>query len=185
MFEVEMKFPLVDVDAFVRQLETEGATPGGSVSQCDQYFNHPERDFENTDEAFRVRTIGDQHLVTYKGPVVDAQTKTRREIEVSLAGSEAGAKVKEIVVALGFRPVREVWKVRRTWHIDWQGRQFEIAVDDVHGLGQFAEFETQADEADRPAAVAAILDLVSRFRLPPAQRKSYLCLLLEKDREIP
>lgn len=185
MYEVELKFPLIDGASFVRRLESCGGSRGPAVDQCDRYFNHPARDFARTDEALRIRSVGKQHIVTYKGPVVDSQTKTRREIEVPLAGDEGGEKIAEILKLLGFQPAREVRKHRQTYHLPWHDRQFEIAIDDVAGLGKFVEFETLADDAGRPAALAAILSLVAQFDLPPPERKSYLCLLLERDRQNP
>jgi adenylate cyclase class 2 len=183
MYEVELKFPLEEAEAFARKLADLGARPAQLLEQADLYFNHPSRDFESTDEAIRVRTVNGRHVVTYKGPVVDSQTKTRREIEVALAGNDARDKAAEMLRFLGFRAVREVRKRRQTWHLAWQGRDFELALDQVDELGQFAEIETLADEAEKPAALAAIHSLVSQLQLPPAERKSYLCLLLEKDRQ--
>ena len=180
MYEVELKFPLADPAEFVRRLATCGARPVPAVSQVDLYFNHPAHDFAQTDEALRIRTVDGRSHVTYKGPVVDSQTKTRREIEVALGGGEARGKFAEILKLLGFRAVREVRKRRQTYHLLWHDRQFEIAVDEVEELGVFAEIETMADESERPAAVNAILALVSQFQLPPPERKSYLSLLLAK-----
>ena len=180
MYEVELKFPLGDPDAFVRRLAACGARPGPAFHQADLYFNHPSRDFGKTDEAFRIRSVDDRACVTYKGPVVDSQTKTRREIEVALTGDGARDQFAEVLKLLGFRPVREVRKRRQTYSLNWQGREFEIALDAVEELGVFAEIETLADETGRPAAVTSILELVSQFQLPPAQPKSYLSLLLAK-----
>ena len=182
MYEVELKFPLADPSAFRLRLAACGARPGTTVDQSDLYFNHPVRDFAQTDEAFRVRASDGRGFVTYKGPLVDSQTKTRREIEVPLAGDDAGDKFAVILKLLGFRPVREVKKRREMHHLSWQGREYEVAIDDVVDLGVFAEFETLADEAGRSAATDAILALVSQFQLPPPERRSYLSLLLARNR---
>src|SRR5438105_10274042 len=115
MYEVELKFPLADSDAVVARLAAFGTKPGPVLEQCDQYFNHPSRDFERTDEAVRIRTTGQRHVVTYKGPLVDSRTKTRREVEVALAGNDAGDRFAEILQLLGFRPVRAVRKRRATY----------------------------------------------------------------------
>ena len=183
MYEVELKFPLEGADYFVRALVVLGASAGETLEQADLYFNHPSRDFETTDEAFRIRTVNGRHVVTYKGPVVDSRTKTRREIELALEGNDARGRAAEMLQLLGFRPVREVRKRRQTWHLAWQGREFELALDQVEELGQFVEIETLASESEKPAALAAIHSLVSQFHLPAAERKPYLCLLLEKDRQ--
>jgi adenylate cyclase class 2 len=182
MYEVELKFALSDPVSFRRRLAACGARPGPTIEQSDLYFNHPVRDFGQTDEAFRVRVSDGRGFVTYKGPLVDAQTKTRREIEVPLGGNDSADKFAEILKLLGFRPVREVKKRREKHHLSWQGRDYEVAIDEVVDLGIFAEFETLADEAGRPAATAAILALVSQFQLPSPERRSYLTLLLGKNR---
>ena len=84
MYEVELKFRLADEVAIITQLAALGAVAGEQVEQCDLYLNHPQRDFAQTDEALRIRRDGSQNVSTYKGPRVDSQTKTRREIEISL-----------------------------------------------------------------------------------------------------
>jgi adenylate cyclase, class 2 len=181
MYEVELKFPLSDGDAVVRELVLCGARAGRIVDQCDLYFNHPARDFERSDEALRIRTVGGEQRVTYKGPVVDAQTKTRREIEIALAGLDSSQQFSEMLRLLGFRPVREVRKRRQVYDLTWHSRPVEVALDDVSGLGQYLEIETLADESTRSNAIQAILALAVRLQLGEPQRKSYLALLIAKD----
>jgi adenylate cyclase class 2 len=183
MYEVELKFPLADPGPALSRLVEWGAESGGTIEQCDVYFRHPQRDFGQTDEALRVRSAGEFNCVTYKGPVLDSLTKTRREIEVPLAeGAEAATRFSEILVQLGFLPVRSVQKKRSLWHLVWQDRQFEIAVDDVADLGPFLEIETQSDDAGRVAAGQAILALAAALNLPQPERTSYLGMLLARDR---
>src|SRR5262249_47823119 len=148
-----------------------GAGRGETVEQCDRYFNHPNRDFGATDEAFRVRSSGERHLITYKGPLLDSRTKTRREIEIALDGNDAGERGAELLQLLGCRRVRAVRKRRTKYPFVWQGRDFEVAVDEVEGLGTFVEIETLADEASRPAALEDILALVAQFQLPAQERR--------------
>jgi adenylate cyclase class 2 len=182
MYEVELKFPLVDAAPVIRQLALLGAEERAPQEQIDLYFNHPARDFESTDEALRIRSAGDRHVVTYKGPIVDSQTKTRREIEISLGGDDAAGQFGEILRLLSFRPVSEVCKHRQPYLCTWRGRRFEIALDAVAGLGQFIEIETQADEVGRAAAIEEILAFASQFQLGQPEKRSYLCLLLEAER---
>ena len=79
--EVEQKFPVADRAALDRQLAALGFVPRDAELQVDQYFAHPARDFARTDEALRIRRVGQFNYITYKGPKLDATTKTRREIE--------------------------------------------------------------------------------------------------------
>lgn len=182
MFEIEMKFRVDSFDAFIAAVQAVGGHFGEEVIQCDRYFNHPSRDFGETDEALRVRTIGDHSKVTYKGPVLDRTVKLRKEIEVSIGqGSADGEQFAEILTALSFREVRTVTKHRRAADVDWQGRHFEMTLDRVEGLGEFVEVETIADEPNKDAARDAVLALTQAMGLGESEPRSYLQMLLDSD----
>ena len=84
-YEVEQKYRVTGFRRVVQRLEELGATLGEPVEQVDTYYAHPSRDFGETDEAFRLRRIGTMTCMTYKGPRIDANTKTRKEIEISFS----------------------------------------------------------------------------------------------------
>jgi adenylate cyclase class 2 len=178
VYEVELKFPVADVAAIERQLAGLAATFGGPVEQVDRYFAHPCRDFAATDEALRLRRAGDALAITWKGPKVDAAAKTRREIELPIAGPAAMDGWTDLLTALGFQTVREVVKRRRTAVVEWQGSRVELALDHVLGLGDFLEIETQAAAADLAAAGARVEALARRLGCTHAERRSYLELVL-------
>lgn len=181
-FEVELKFPLGDLRAVVvEQLRTLGAQCGETVPQADRYFNHPQRDFASTDEALRIRSIGDLNVVTYKGPKIDSRTKTRREIELPLGPTaQTAEQLAEVLTVLSFRPVATVRKQRQQWHLTSGEWHFEIALDDVEQVGSYLEIELVATTAQLPAAQAAVLELASRLGLPAQEKRSYLRMLLEQ-----
>jgi adenylate cyclase class 2 len=187
IYEVELKFSLagnVAADEILSRLIASGAMPGPSVEQRDHYFAHPSRDFAQTDEAFRLRQIGERNVVTYKGPVIDSQTKTRRELELPLPdGQPTIDGYSELLQLLGFRPVREVRKTRVPFHLVFDGRDLEVTLDDVATLGLFVEIETLADEAHREPARDAILNFARTLGLANPERRSYLCLLLEQGQK--
>ncbi len=103
--EVELKFRVEDLDQLRQQLLELNAVFSPPVLQLDRYFAHPVRDFATTDEALRIRSVGNRSWITYKGPKLDSATKTRREIELALAQQDVGGLVAELWEALGF-PVR-------------------------------------------------------------------------------
>lgn len=184
IFEVELKFPLRDCDAadLEQRLRAMGAVAGPVLHQRDIYFAHPARDFAATDEALRLRTTDDSSCLTYKGPKIDRRTKTRREIEVALApGTQPFAQCRELLQALGFRPVRNVIKTRHCFQLPWQGRNVQVALDEVEELGAFVELELLADEAERDATRDSLLQLAQTLSLSEPEMRSYLCLLLEQD----
>src|SRR5207253_11380761 len=126
-----------------------GARFTDSIEQTDHYFKHPARDFAKTDEALRLRQVGAENFITYKGPRVDSTTKTRRELELPLpSGPEMNEQFAALLTALGFRPVGVVRKRRRKALLAWEGHKVELAVDEVAGLGSFLELEIAAEDAN-------------------------------------
>jgi adenylate cyclase class 2 len=178
--EVEQKHRIDDLGALVSELKKRGVSVGPAVTQVDRYFAHPARDFAKTDEALRIRTVGVRSFVTYKGPKLDAITKTRRELELPLAETDGdGQQFAELLEALGFRPVASVRKSRRTFHLQARGREVEGALDEVEGVGTFAELELLADDAGVEEARETIRALADELKLGASERRSYLEMLLE------
>ena len=191
MYEVELKFPVADLRALEQRLAVLSVRLYAPIDQVDRYFNHPCRDFARTDEALRLRHDGDGVVITWKGPRIDAASKTRREIELPLpVGQPNGgdpahpaastiAGWTELLESLGFRPVATVAKRRRPAHVQWHGMEVDVALDSVAGLGEFLELELQASEADVPQARACLESLARELGCGPSERRSYLELLLE------
>ncbi len=179
MLEVELKFPLDDAATLRERLASLEAVAKGTVVQSDAYYNHPARDFAVTDEALRIRTVGDESFVTYKGPKQGGAAKTRFELELPLAAQTADGWT-EVLTRLGFRAVATVRKRRELFELTREGRAFELTIDEVEGLGAFAEVETLADESARGAAERAVLSLAAELALTDAEPRSYLETLLAK-----
>lgn len=185
-FEVELKFPLLETAQVRAQLASLGAAWSEPVVQRDCYFAHPVRKFAETDEALRTRSVSDQTTLTYKGPVIDRATKTRREIEVDLQPDiRQAAALTEILQHLSFTPVREVVKTRRTAAIPWQGETIHCGWDELAGLGTFLELEIVTDSARVPDAQQHVLSLAKHLQLPAPEPRSYLELLLAQDTNSP
>jgi adenylate cyclase class 2 len=179
MLEIEMKFPAADFSALEQRLAEWGADADAPLDEADHYFNAPDRDFAVTDEALRIRRIGTVNRVTYKGPKRGTTTKTRTEIEVPLAeGDAAAADFARLLQALGYRPVAVVRKRRRIYRVRRNGFALEICLDDVEGLGHFAEVEIVAPEEQLVAARDVLQKTAAALGLSGEQRRSYLELLL-------
>ncbi|HVO77769.1 MAG TPA: class IV adenylate cyclase [Methanomassiliicoccales archaeon] len=171
MLEIEVKTRIEDARRLENELLKRGARDFGVALQRDVYYSHPARDFASTDEALRIRISNDLQVITYKGPKLDATTKTREEIEVSVASAEATAKILE---RLGFRPVVAVEKKRHTFGL----RGIEICVDRVRDLGDYVEFELDDEEMEE--GKRRIAELMEELGVKGSERRSYLELLLEK-----
>lgn len=178
-FEVERKYRVADLTSASRRLAALGATPGEPKTQEDCYYAHPIRDFAVTDEALRLRREGEKNCITYKGPKLHPDSKTRRELELALPQGRATlGQFGQLLEVLGFRPVATVRKSRRTAHLVWEGSEVEVALDEVERVGTFVELETTADEAQRPEAERRIRSLAEALQLVESERRSYLELLL-------
>ena len=95
MLEIEMKFPVADFTAVERTLRGWQAREHPAIDEADHYFNAPDRDFARTDEAFRLRCIGDVNRITYKGPKQGGPAKTRTEIELALESGPDAAQYED------------------------------------------------------------------------------------------
>lgn len=183
MYEVEVKVA-ADHDAIRERLPAD-AEALGTVEQVDTYFDAPHRDFAETDEALRLRrerpvgSDGWTTAVTYKGPLLEAESKTREEFETSVGDGEA---LEAALGRLGFEPAATVRKERERYAVD----AFTVSLDSVEGLGEFVEVETEIDpdgSADSVAIEAprdAARSLLASLGCDPDEqiRTSYLGLLL-------
>lgn len=180
-YEVEQKFPVDDLAAIQRQLSAMGARVSEPQEEADLYYAHPARDFAVTDEALRIRRKGGAAFITYKGPKVDATTKTRREIELPLGAEPSSSGAWGVLLeSLGFRPVAEVRKRRRKAMVSWQGRPIEMSLDELDQLGTFVELELVVLPEEVEAAKSHVASLAHALGLANSERRSYLELLLEK-----
>lgn len=179
MYEVEVKVP-VSLDAVRGRLADVGADHRETVSQLDTYYDAPHRDLGTSDEALRVRTErrneSTRTLLTYKGPLADNRSKSRREIETVV---EEESALTTLLEELGFEPVATVEKDRERYRLDG----YTVALDCVRDLGEFVEVETEASNIDpaRDGAMAILerLDIDPRDRI----RTSYLSLLLDDNHQ--
>lgn len=172
MIEFEVKAP-VPADR-VGALRAALGAPLRVEEHADLYLAHPARDFAQTDEALRLSSRGGRADITYKGPKLDARTKARREIVVPV---EDAAAARAMLEALGFRAVREVRKTRSIF----ARAGFEVALDEVPGLGTYVELERRLPEgADRGEAERDAMALLHTWGIATTERRSYLELLLAR-----
>lgn len=183
MYEVEVKVR-ADHDIVRDSLESVGGTHVESVKQEDIYYDAPDRDFAETDEALRIReersagTRSDSDegttdtRLTYKGPLVDSDSKTRQEAETAVVDPE---QLRDILDGLGYDPAATVRKERERYTVDG----ITVTLDTVEGLGEFVEGELETED-DIESARDRILALMADLGLDTDEqiRTSYLGLLL-------
>lgn len=170
--EAEVKARVDDPEVARERLIEHGAEHQATVEQADVYFDHPSRSFADTDEALRVREQGERALLTYKGPKLDASTKSRRELETGL---DDAAATRAMLEALGFTPQPTVSKRREVFALD----EVTATLDRVEGLGTFVELERLVDPDELDAAREQLLDLAEELGFDRLERASYLELVAE------
>ena len=182
MLEVEVKYRCDDWAAVRAKLAEWGAVADPPRVDADQYFDAPDRSLKQTDEAVRIRRIGESSFLTYKGPKLDATTKTRPEVEVPLRpGAAAAEAAVRFLTGLRYTPVAVVTKNRQVVRFRRAGFAFEACFDDLGRLGRFVELETLADESRFEPAKAALLATAAELGLVEQEKRSYLRMTLEAD----
>ncbi len=165
--EVEIKAKIDDANEFIKMIEGMGARFIKEKLEVDWYFNHPCRDFAETDEALRIRS---DNTLTYKGPKVDKLTKSREEHYISF---NSAGDMKKILLDLGFKEVAKVEKRRKYYTFE----DLTVCVDSVKDLGSYVEIECIGEYQPCKEKVIA---LANKLNIKNFERKSYLELVLQR-----
>ncbi|MEM2637509.1 MAG: class IV adenylate cyclase [Candidatus Korarchaeota archaeon] len=176
MIEVEVKAKIDDVEKIHRIINTIGAEFISRETQEDIYFCSQNHDFLERDDALRIRITKNGTYITYKGPKIDTETKTREEIEVEIDDPHKTIKIFE---RLGF----EVFAVVRKMREKYRYNNLTIAIDNVEGLGYFIEIEKQNNGNNVDYDKKKIIELLEKLGISKEKmiRKSYLELLYTQE----
>lgn len=177
MIEMEVKVEVKDFTSIRRLLKDVEAKKIGRIYEVDTYYDHPVRNFTQTNETLRIRRSSTgRQTITYKAPAFSQMTKARVEYTVDI---NDGDKMDEILQTLNFRPVEMIEKSREIWAL----KKILVNLDDVKSLGKFVELETilknrchNADSEKRLFFALRQLGLDDK----PLIKKSYLQLVREK-----
>src|SRR5262249_29755605 len=179
MFEIEQKYRVVDFSAIETILPSWSASGPVEQTESDHYFNAPDRDFAQTGEAFRVRRIGGDNFLTFKGRRAAGAVRVRRELEIPIAPGDDGARQhQELLVLLRYRPVADATKRRASYALTRDGFQLHVCLDDVEQIGRFAEVEIVAPQEKAAEATAALSAVAAELGLRDVEPRSYLSLVL-------
>jgi len=175
MIEVEVKYRVESPVKVRERVRDSGGKLLGMEREEDIYFNHPCKDYSMSDEAVRLRIHGDgSATLTYKGPRIGAVGKAREEASVHV---DDPVQVLELLNKLGFKEVARVTKNREVYSLD----NFTLYLDEVQGLGYFAEIETLVDSNEMISkAIENIMELGKKLGLNEESivNKTYLELLI-------
>lgn len=189
-YEVEMKFPHPNLEAFVESLiRLQDQEIGPTILETDTYFDRigiGARDdqpavgqLRRKDEWLRIRcrnttSCKGEEFITYKGPRIDAETKTRIEIESPIKNGL------ELLRHLGFREILQIKKYRREARFVHGEFNIKVLLDDVWDLGSFVELELSSPSSGKDKAIDALKSVAKKLQLGPPENSGYAILLLER-----
>lgn len=187
MLEIELKARLEaqTVPGLKKRLDAEFSLCR-TLEEADTYYQAPDRDFRETDQALRVRRQGPENvtaLLTYKGPKTDPLSNTRIELETEVGHAET---VQAMLAALGYTVILTVDKKRREYRGKGAQTNITICLDQVAGLGHFIELEYVAadnlPDKERESIRNRLLSLLDDLGVPRQNltRESYLELLIRR-----
>lgn len=154
-FEVELKVQLESREqAEIREKCVSDGTLLGHHYQKDLYLDRANTknglSFTKTDEALRLRIQRElsaenptQLELTYKGPRLSPESKSREEYNLVLAPTTEDDTPIAFFQSLGYEVVYTVEKERE----DWAFGAVVVSLDKVTDLGSFVELETIVDSA--------------------------------------
>ncbi|MDR3063766.1 MAG: class IV adenylate cyclase, partial [Methanobrevibacter sp.] len=140
------------------------------------------------DKALRIRSIEKNEKkytkITYKGPKLDKISKTREEIELEVENKDEMKKLFERLLFIEsghVKKIREIYEYLEKEDKNLENMKFEIAIDNVKGLGYYMEIETDLEDEKTEIAIEKIYKLFKELGIENGfERTSYL-ELLEKE----
>lgn len=144
--EVEIKLRAPgDPEEMRRRLQAAGFTVSKPrVFESNALFDTVENKLREASQLLRLRNVGDDSILTYKGPSSPGKHKSREEIETQVSDAR---KMELIVARLGFKLTFRYEKFRTEYQADQEGT---VTLDETP-IGLYIEVEGNADWIDRIA----------------------------------
>lgn len=158
--EIELQLKIEHTES-LRQFLKEKADFIHDVIQIDTYYIPEHRNFlavDPVEEWLRLREQGDRYSITCKNWHFDQDGKSHYcdEYETDIGSKEQLSKIFNV---LNMKIVATVNKKRSIWNYE----DFEIALDQVKGLGDFLEIEYKGKDTDVLQVRNTMLNFIKRF----------------------
>jgi adenylate cyclase class 2 len=148
--ETEVKIRLSDTPAAQRRLSEAGfAIFVPRRFESNTLFDTPDLKLRRAQMLLRLRQVGDQSIVTWKGPTVPGPHKVRPELETAVASLETLA---QILGALGYEPTFRYEKYRTEYQKPQATSEGVVTLDETP-IGDFFELEGTSDWIDQTAGL--------------------------------
>lgn len=176
MIEVEVKLPIDSAERIEARLLNMGFIYKETITQEDRYYDNRDGMIRGTGQALRLRCVGDDCCITFKGRKLDTVSMTRQELETSVGDMDV---MHGILESLGFSVVPlSVKKTRREYSLK-QDYEMHACLDEVEGLGSFLELEIVTVVECRMEAFSAIEKILNQlgYGIGDTTTNSYLSML--------
>lgn len=143
--EIELKYELEDVNAYVERLYQLGVSLSSPVTQCDTIFFRAKKSFQDLrdgEPVIRIRQENSNTKTTIKKYI--SGVSEREEVECGIADAEA---FKDYLALMDYFPVVTVNKTRQKGTFCGA----TITIDYVEGLGEYTEIEIVTHDESSPA----------------------------------
>jgi len=179
LIEVELKARIEDAVAVERRVAA-FARFLRRVDKRDSYWHGPDWKLQRGSKGFRVRSEGNDFVVTFKAKRVEEGIEVNREREFTISDPEA---FQEFARRIGCEPYYRKRKTGTAYEYD--GMTLEML--EIEGLGSFLEIERLLPEASSPAIEAAreqLLAALDRAGVPRSaiESRTYSELILGPGR---
>jgi adenylate cyclase class 2 len=137
MDEIEVKIIEIDAPAVIKKIEALGAKKAFDGEVVSVFFDKPGDALQKDKQVFRLRTLGDKTLLTWKSKGSKTDVKLFDEVEFSLDDVEAA---KRMLIGLGFIIVEEDRK-RRT---SYKKGKISYEIEYREGIPPYLEVEAHS-----------------------------------------
>ena len=160
--EIEIQVNVEKIKPLIKFLKS-NAVFRAKKHQIDEYFSPIHKDFlgvRPVSEWLRLRNTGKQYSINYKNWHSEKNNKSYYCDELE-TGIENIDKVRKILVALNFKSIAIVDKVRKIYKY----KNFEVAIDSVKTLGDFVEIEYigKDEKADPKKITAEMINFLKKI----------------------
>lgn len=148
MKEIEVKLAIEDADEARRRLGAAGAVAlSARTFEDNRLYDDADLSLKKTGRLLRIRSVGGQHLLTFKAKVAagsgDTRYKVREEYETEVSDA---AELERLLSALGYAPVYRYQKFRQPYRLG----AVEVLLDETP-IGTFLELEGAPEAIDAAA----------------------------------
>ncbi len=169
--EIEVKIRLPETHSVLDRLQTVGFSEAAPrLFETNTVYDTKNNDLRQSNMLLRLRQVGGQHVITWKGRGEPGPHKSRPEIETRVTSGES---MHQILGQLGFHPTFCYEKFRTEYAS--KGAPGVVTIDETP-IGNFLEIEGPSDWIDSTArnlgfsAEDYILDSYGRLYLAACER---------------